>query len=123
MKDWEFPNLYYIFPIIITSGQVFTVDVTSGEPEVSMAKWARVKRSFKSEDLECDLRADLVSFDHWEEYLKSRVIKIMDSAENAIARNMHLLDPEWLLTNYGEPADGEYFHQWLDDFRQTREGR
>ena len=56
--QWRYPFLTYLFPIIVTSGQVFTVDVTSGEPEVSEVKWARVKRSFFSNERNADLRAD-----------------------------------------------------------------
>jgi hypothetical protein len=52
-----------------------------GTPQVSEAKWAKIKRSFNSEDLKCDLRADIVSFDHWEEYLESRVVRIIDGAD------------------------------------------
>jgi hypothetical protein len=123
MEYWQFPSIYYVFPIIVTSGQVFTVDMTSGEPEVSEVKWARVRRSFNSEDLKCDLRADLVSFDHWEEYLGSRIIKIIDYAENALARNVHLYDPEWLLSNFGEPDDPDdqdEFNSWLIYFREEK---
>lgn len=121
--EWKYPFLTYLFPIIVTSGQVFTVDVTSGEPEVSEAKWARVKRSFHSHERNADLRADLVSFKYWEEYIDSRVIKIVDSAQDVLAKNIHLFDPEWLLSNLGEP-EGEdnkaYFHEWLNGVREQR---
>ena len=62
--DWHYPYFYLYYPIIVTSGQIFTVDVTDGEPRISESKWARLKRSFKSKDLDGTLRADLVAFDY-----------------------------------------------------------
>ena len=121
IEPWRFPWVYYFFPIVVTSGQLFVVEVSDGNPQVSEAKWAKIKRSFNSEDLKCDLRADIVSFDHWEEYLESRVVRIIDGAEDALTRNLHLFDPEWLLANFGEPEDMDFFQGWLDAFREERD--
>ena len=119
-QKWEYPFLTYVHPIIVTSGQVFAVDVTTGEPDVSEVKWARVRRDFKSRELDCNLRADVVSFSHWEEYVDARIMKIMNSAHDTIAKNVHLFDPEWLLTNCGEPKYKDYFYEWLNDVRKER---
>jgi hypothetical protein len=120
IEPWRYPWIYYFFPIVVTSGQLFVVDVSDGDPQVSEAKWAKIRRSFNSEDLKCDLRADIVSFDHWEEYLESRVVRIIDGAADALTRNLHLFDPEWLLSNLGEPEAEDEFYDWLNGFREAK---
>ena len=121
--DWKYPSLTYMFPIIVTSGQIFVVDVTSGQPEINEAKWAKIKRTFKSKELSCDLRADVVSFQHWEEYLDARIVKVVKSAHDVLAKNTHFFDPEWLSANLGEPEYSEYFHEWLNHVRKERDRR
>jgi hypothetical protein len=32
IERWRFPWLYYFFPIVVTSGQLFVVDVSDGNP-------------------------------------------------------------------------------------------
>ena len=41
IEPWRFPWLYYFFPIVVTSGQLFVVDVSDEDPQVSEAKWAK----------------------------------------------------------------------------------
>jgi hypothetical protein len=120
IESWRFPWLYYFFPIVVTSGQLFVLDVSDENLQVSGAKWAKIKRSFYSADLKCDLRADVVSFDHWDEYLESRVVRTIDSAEDTLKKNLNLFDPEWLLANLGEPETKDDFYRWLNSTRKAK---
>jgi hypothetical protein len=119
--DWDFLSLSYFFPIIVTAGPVFTVDVTGQEPEVNEVKWARLKRTFSSKEMSTDLRADLVAFRHFESYLEARVNKVLASAENVLATNIHFFDPEWLVSNLGEPKYKRYFDDWINGIRSRRQ--
>lgn len=126
IKAWEYKALFYIFPIVVTSGKVFTVDVTGQEAEITEAKWAKIKRSFSSNELSGDLRADIVSFDHLNEYLDSRVLKVVKSAEAVLTKNIHLYDPEWLAANLGKPRrsqNRDFFEIWLSDVQIKKGGQ
>jgi hypothetical protein len=118
IPPWIWPQLVYIFPVVVTAGQVFTVAIDKGsDPEVNLVKWATLKRSFNSNDMKTELRVDVVSFRHFSEYLTARVTATVDNAGDLIKNNAHLYDPEWLLANFGEPQHKEFFDAWLADHR------
>ena len=122
-QEWEFVFLDYLFPIVVTAGPIFTVEVTTEVPEVNQVRWARLKRAFKSEALAGDLRADIVAFDNLHEYLEERVLRTFDSAKAAIKNNVHLYDPTWLKANLGEPREPQnkaYFNRWLGEVQRNR---
>ena len=107
--------------MIVTSNRVFVVDATDEELSIQETKWAKIKRTFESKDLSGDLRADVVSFAHWDEYVATRIIKVIDNAADVLTKNAHLFDPEWLLYNLGEPEYTEDFSKWLQYYRDQRE--
>jgi hypothetical protein len=118
--QWQYPGLTYTFPIIVTAGPVFIVDVTEDQATVKEVGWASLKRDFSSTELSVDLRVDVVSFDHFAEYLDSRILRITNSALDVLKANIHLFDPEWLLANLGEPKHKEFFDTWLNYVRTHR---
>ena len=120
---WQFPGLSYTIPLIVTAGPVFTVDVTEDPAEVKEVGWASLKRDFNSTELWADFRVDVVNFGHFAEYLDSRIRKIADNALNVLKENIHLFDPEWLLTNLGKPENEEFFNTWLSYVRSNRKSQ
>lgn len=118
--EWTYLHLIYIFPVIVTAGQVLTVDVGEDEPQVNAVPWASLTRSFSSKDLNADLMADVVSFEYYEDYLNSRILATLNNVKNTLAANIHLYDPEWLLANLGQPKNKELFDAWLTDIRTNR---
>jgi hypothetical protein len=121
IADWEYPNITFILPIIVTSGPVLTVTITDNGPLVDEVGWAALGRTFHSGRGFQRLRVDVVSFKHFDEYLRSRMIRVFESAQATIRSNIHLYDPEWLLANRGEPEDIDFFNSWLSSTRESRD--
>jgi hypothetical protein len=116
--SWEDPVIAYYFPILLTAGEIYTVAVRERvDPEVTKVKWAILRRLFHTNNLQTTLIVDIVSFDHFGEYLDERVAKTASRARDIIKDNSNLYDPEWLLSNYGLPRQKEIFDEWLEAFR------
>ncbi|GLZ57301.1 hypothetical protein [Micromonospora sp. NBRC 107095] len=109
--------------ILVTSGPLFGVNIKADEPEVSACRWGSLARTFHAGDLRGSYIFDVVSFPHLAEYLDERVLSIHQSALQKIRENMHLLDPEWLLANKGEPGKKAEFGAWLGLYRAARGDR
>ena len=121
MESWEFPFVSYIYPVLLTAGEVFTVAVNNdATPSVVKVRWATLQRVFNSSDLRSTLRVDVVSFDHFRAYLSERVTATVNHAYSALSANKHLYDPEWLLTNFGKPRHIGPFNTWLDALRSHK---
>jgi hypothetical protein len=117
---WNSPFIEFIFPIIVTAGPVYAVNVGDDGPEVNQVRWATLQRTFRSSDVSGEFRADVVSFAHLREYLESRVVRIVEGARTVITANIHLYDPEWLFANRGNPEDKETFDAWVNEVRSKR---
>ena len=118
---WEFPSVTYYFPVLLTAGEVYTVSVDEkSRPEVSRARWASISRIFHTRELRTTLRADVVSYDHFGDYLERRIIKTVRRANSILKEHENLYDPEWLLDKYGVPEQGKLFQEWLNDIRSER---
>ena len=106
------PTLYYLIPALVTSGDVYTVDVTSNTtPTVAQAAWAPLTRHF-DDGL---FQMDVVGFSHIEKYLKERVIPVLEDAKKVMRSHMQWFNPEWLQGRYGTPSDVK-FYQWLTEY-------
>jgi hypothetical protein len=116
----QYPLLDFVLPIIVTTGPVLTVDVTSDEPVVNTVNWARLKRTFRSKELSRDFRVDVVSFEHFEEYVSARILAIVRRAKEILSTNIHLYDPQWLISNLGEPEEKVLFRAWFNAVRTTK---
>jgi hypothetical protein len=115
LEPWEYPTFIYYFPILLTSGEVFTVEISEeGLPGVTKVKWATLNRSFHSKELTTELYADVVTLEHFNEYLQKRVISTVDHVWETLSNNSHLYDPAWLLANYGRPKRRDDFDKWLE---------
>jgi hypothetical protein len=119
-SDWRYPFITYIFPVVVTTGQIFAVDASGEEPQVNLVPWASLKRNFSSNELNSTLWADVVSFEHFDDYLKTRVMAIVNHAKDVLVANIHLYDPEWLLAHMGQPEQSDFFNSWLNDVRANR---
>jgi len=119
LMRWDFPYIHFIFPLVVTAGLVFIVDVAPEDPEVTEVGWAPLIRDFRASDVSATLLADVVSFDRFQEYLNTRIKKMMDSAHENLSNNINLYDPEWLKANWGEPEHQGGFNPWLADFQQN----
>lgn len=120
-STWKYPFLMYVFPVIVTAGPVFTVDVTREEIEVKEVGWAGLKREFSAEEMAArDLRADVVSFAYLPDYLNSRILEIYTQAQATLRKNGHLFNPEWLISNLGDPKDRDSFTAWQNHVRTQK---
>jgi len=115
--DWDLPYLDYLIPVIVTSGPVITVDASHDDPAVTEVGWASLRREFSSKDLPAYIHTDVVSFSHLAEYIESRPLSILNAGESVLKDNIHLYDPDWLLTNLGIPAAKEEFAAWHERIR------
>lgn len=113
-EHWQYPGIRFILPVIVTSGPIYTVDATDDDLKINTVKWATIKRTFHSKDLDGELWADIVPFSGWKEYLDEKIMKIFTEAQGALTKNIHFYDPEWMTANFGEPAHQEFFQQWLN---------
>jgi hypothetical protein len=117
---WEAPWITYTFPMMVSSGSVFTASVTSESVDVEQVGWATLSRSFSAQDVPHQLYVDIVSFDFLESYLRSRILLFLEGARQKLAENVHLFDPEWLLSNAGAPRNLDGFNRWLGGVRSRR---
>ncbi len=120
-KPWECPYITFYLPILVTSGPVLTVTVTNQGHVVDQVGYAAFQRAFHTDAGFKSLIMDVVSYEHLDTYLKTRVVRIFESAETAIRSNIHLYDPEWLLANRGEPKNVDLFNSWLESIRKSRD--
>jgi hypothetical protein len=116
-RPWSFRYIYLPFALIVTAGPVFSVDIAGEQPKVKQVGWAALRRAFGAKDIQGDLYVEVISFDHLNQYLESRIDTVLDYAREVLATNMHLYNPTWLLENLGMPKNEELFQKWLDDFR------
>lgn len=124
VKPWESPCPYvaYLLPVIVTAGPIYTVDAVTEEAKVAGARWARLRRDFRTRETSSQLVADLVSFQHLAEYIEARPLALMKRASEALTRKSHLYNPVWLLENLGRPARGAEFEQWCTYTASREEG-
>jgi hypothetical protein len=114
---WSVPQFIYTFPVLITAGTIFTVDVVpDGIPVVRPVKWSPVTRQFS----DYSFMMDVVSFDCIDDYLDQRIFPTLTEAHEVLASNMQLFNPEWLQHQYGESSDPN-FRMWLEVFRSSAE--
>lgn len=114
LEVWQIPTIRYIFPIVVTSGQLYTVDATDDNLQISQAGWASIRRTFSSNDLRGSFWADVVSFASWIDYLDARVARVFSNVKDAVTKNIHFYDPEWMISHFGQPENQEFFQEWLD---------
>lgn len=107
------PTLFYILPALITSANIFTVDVTSSDtPTVNHASWTPLVRHFSGGTF----LMDVVNFNHIDTYLQERVYPTVKDAIEILTPQTQVFDPEWLATQYGKPSDPK-FDKWLSEFK------
>jgi hypothetical protein len=117
LPPWSVPQFIYTFPVLITAGTIFTVDVVpDGIPVVRPVKWSPVTRQFS----DYSFMMDVVSFDCIDDYLDQRIFPTLTEAHEVLASNMQLFNPEWLQHQYGESSDPN-FRMWLEVFRSSAE--
>lgn len=120
---WQIPTIRYIFPVVVTSGQLYTVDATDDNLDINRAKWASVKRTFESKEIKGDLWADVVPIGSWSEYLDAKIVRTFSGLKDVLAKNIHFYDPEWMRTNLGPPSDEAFFSKWLKHHQDTRKAK
>ena len=114
-KPWSRPALMYIFPVLVTAGSIFAVDVVPhGAPKVTSVQWVPLVRYFGKGGF----LMDVVSFDHIEKYVEQRIFPTLNDARQTLASHMQIFNPEWLQHQYGESSD-PVFMAWLEDFRSS----
>jgi hypothetical protein len=118
--DWRYPSITFFFPIIVTAGPVFIVDVTTGEPKAERVPWATLRRYFDSKDIKDDFFIDVVTFDRLNDYLTNRTLRVLENLCTAVAANSNLYDPEWLIDKWGTPRKSQEFDAWRQAVRDTR---
>ena len=122
IPDWEWPSFTYIFPVVVTAGPIFTVAVNDDrEPTINEVQWSTLRRYFNSRDLRTVLRADVATFASLDTYLSQRVTATVDNARRVLEQNIHLYDPRWLLSNFGQPKQTAFFNSWLEAMRNEAE--
>jgi hypothetical protein len=115
---WMYPGVMYCFPVLLLSRDIYTVAVRDrGEPEVTKAKWAILRRSFHLKGSRTALTVDVVSFHYFNEYIQKRILGTLARARGILDKHANLFNPEWLLNKYGKPKEERVFNDWLKDFR------
>jgi hypothetical protein len=121
LERWEYPLIDHIFPVLLTTGEVFTVAVNrDARPAVEKVEWTTLKRVFNPSDLRSSLRVDVVDFNHFQAYLSKRVSATVSHTYRTLKANKNLYDPEWLLANFGEPRHAQMFDAWLNAVRRKK---
>lgn len=99
-RDWLVFSL--IFPVVVTSAQLFVTDTTSREPEIRRAAWTTARRHLETNSLRGVFDFDVVHGAKFSEYIADR----LDFAE-AVAAAVKA-DPETLAgMNWEVPTDEE----------------
>lgn len=92
------PTLDYLFPILITSGDIYTVNVTGNEkPSVERASWTRLVRQFDSGPFQMDI----VSFMHLENYIGEKINPTLVKTLGSLESHINFFDLKWLQDTYG----------------------
>jgi hypothetical protein len=121
VKPWEFPFLGYYFPVILTTGDIYTVTVSTDDPSlVTKVEWATLGRRFNARDLSTSLRADVVTFNYLDKYIRTRVLATVENAFRVLQDNAQLYNPEWLLDNFGRPEQDDKFAAWLEHYSDVK---
>lgn len=116
---YEAPAFIYCFPVLLVSGDVYTVAVGKGEPRVAKAKWSILERLFYLDGARTILRTDVVSFPYFSEYIEKRILRTLEVARDAVKKYSNFYDPEWLARQYGGlPQNAETYRKWLSYFRE-----
>jgi hypothetical protein len=108
---WDIPHFAYQFPVFITAGRIFAVDVVPDQtPTVRLAKWVPLVRNL--DDDNSSFMMDVVSYDFLEEYMEERVLTTISDAHRVISEHLEYFDPHWLQQHYGESSDSTFL-AWL----------
>lgn len=114
---WSLPTFAYHFPVLVTAGKVFAVDVVEDEaPSVNPVIWAPLVRHFSDRAF----MMDVVTFDGIEGYVNERIFPLLDEVERILEDNLNFFNPEWLRQEYGKSSDPD-FVKWLEDYRSSSE--
>ncbi|MFI2648801.1 hypothetical protein [Micromonospora fulviviridis] len=107
------PCFNFLYPVLVTTGPVFTVTVDKAETRVREVDWAPLARDFRQEGLDGTAFLEVVRFDKLEEYLDQRFFGYLNEIKRTLIENARLFDPDWLVKNLGEPGKQELFDAWL----------
>jgi hypothetical protein len=117
-QPWYLPTFTYIFPVLVTAGTIYTVDVMSGDsPIVAEAPWVPLIRHFSKSSF----MMDVVRFECLETYVSERILPRLAEASELLTRNIDVFNPEQLRQQFGECSD-PIFAAWLENYRTSTEG-
>jgi hypothetical protein len=117
VQPWYLPTFTYIFPVLVTAGTIYTVDVMSGgSPIVAEAQWVPLIRHFSKSSF----MMDVVRFEYLEAYVIERILPRLAEANELLTRNIDVFNPEQLQQQFGECSD-PIFAAWLENYRSSTE--
>lgn len=117
-QPWYLPTFTYIFPVLVTAGTIYTVDVMSGgSPVVAEAQWVPLIRHFSKSSF----MMDVVRFECLEAYVIERIFPRLTEVNELLTRNIDAFNPEWLQQQFGECSD-PVFAAWLENYQSSTEG-
>lgn len=69
----EWATIEFYYPLVVTSGSLFTVDVSRPEIEAVETSWATISREIKSANVDGQFNIDIVTSGAFKDYLNQRV--------------------------------------------------
>jgi hypothetical protein len=102
----------FYFPVLITSGPLYTVLVDKASSQVRRVHWAPLVRRFADKHLQGEHLFEIVEFSHLGEYFEDRAMKYVRRVIQRFSDNIHVFNPTWLQNEFGEPTNREGLDAW-----------
>lgn len=117
--DDETPTFSFFFPILVTSGAVYRVEVGTESPSVERVGWVPLVRAFKENKLSGEFLIEVVELAHLESYIRTRVDRTIHEVSAKLAERGELFNPSWLVEQYGQPRHLDIFKRWVAHYQQA----
>jgi hypothetical protein len=111
-EDPSLPSFAIVYPLLVTRGPVFTVDVRADEPTVEQVPWAMLVRDLDESNLKGTYAITVVQFEHLSRFIEERIGRYFDAIEEKLSSNQHLFEPQWLVDKFGTPERLDIFEKW-----------
>ena len=112
------PEFYFYYPMLVTSGPVYAVDVGVLNPTAQRVPWARIIRQFEDRNLRGTHFMDVVEYAELRPYIQKRILRYIEAVARTMSNSSQPFEPSRLLKTLGEPDNRPLFDAWVRKSRR-----
>lgn len=83
--DWA--SIEFNYPVVVTSAPIYLVDVAQVDPQPGIVPWGTITREIKAKKVAGQFNVDVVTSDHFADYMNQRVLQFADQVAAIATEN------------------------------------